>query len=185
MQNAQQTESTMSLDDKLNNWLTSDEGMKKDKYTIGEIKERALGMKADDSLPHSTLSIGIAMERLGWRKHRFIAPKGGIAYEYTRPSQEFVLSAPFEKHLKHLLTHARQDHGGSRRCAAFLLSLWNGDNFKADLQELLYTDGDTHRAIINVFHHIHATGNQLYTYVTQEQMDPIIEAWGDVFRVKP
>jgi len=88
----------------------------------------------------------------------------------------------FEGALGLLLRHARHDTGGSRRCASFLLSLWNGGNFKADLQELLYIDRDIHEAMLIVFSHLFDTRNQLSTYVTQEQIDPIIDVWGNVFR---
>ena len=42
--------------------------------------------------------------------------------------------------LDRLLDSAYGDTGGSRRAAEFLLSLWNGARFTANLQELLYVD---------------------------------------------
>ena len=86
--------------------------------------------------------------------------------------------------LELLMEHARSDTGGSRRCAQFLLSLWNGDFFKADIQDLLYTDAEINQAMLCVFYHLHGGLCQLYTFVSKEQMAPIIEAWGDVFMVK-
>lgn len=80
-----------------------------------------------------------------------------------------------------LLAHASGDTGGSRRCAAFLLSLWDGDAYKSDLQELLHVDPYIHNAMLLVFHHLHETGNQLYTYVTYQQMKPIVAMWGGTF----
>jgi hypothetical protein len=52
--------------------------------------------------------------------------------------------------LETLFHHARGDTGGSKRCATFLLSLWNGDNFKADLQEILYNDSDIFHSMMEV-----------------------------------
>ncbi len=40
--------------------------------------------------------------------------------------------------LERLLRIAQDDTDGSRRVAQVLLSLWNGDMFRADLQEPLY-----------------------------------------------
>ena len=87
-----------------------------------------------------------------------------------------------ENAIKLLLSHAASDTGGSRRCAAFLLSLWNGDVYKADLQELLYVDVDIHQAMMNVFQLLYGTNNQLDTYLTEQDMTPVIAQWGDVFR---
>jgi hypothetical protein len=42
--------------------------------------------------------------------------------------------------LERLLRIARDDTGGFRRVVQILLSLWNGDQYRADLQELLYLD---------------------------------------------
>ena len=83
--------------------------------------------------------------------------------------------------LKLLLAHASGDTGGSRRCAAFLLSLWDGDVYKADLQELLYIDANIHNAMLLVFHHLHETSHQLDIYVTEQQMKPVVAMWGRVF----
>ena len=84
--------------------------------------------------------------------------------------------------LELLFQHAKSDTGGSRRCAAFLLSLWDGNEFKVDLQALLYIDTAIHEAMIIVFRHLHVSNNQLYTYVNQAQMAPVIDVWGEVFR---
>ena len=47
-----------------------------------------------------------------------------------------------------LIEHANQDHGGSARCAMFLLSLWDGATYKADLQDLLYNDSNVFQAMM-------------------------------------
>lgn len=88
---------------------------------------------------------------------------------------------PIFQSLDLLLQQARQDHGGSHRAAQFLLSLWNGNHYKADLQALLYNDGESFQAMIDVLTILHREGNQLYTYVTEDQMKPIIAAWGKSF----
>ena len=81
-----------------------------------------------------------------------------------------------------LLGTAKKDHGGSRRCAMFLLSLWNGDTFKADLQDLLYNDYNIFKDMIIILEGLAYTNAQLDTYLTKTQIQPIIEIWGDAFR---
>lgn len=86
--------------------------------------------------------------------------------------------------IKYLVDQARQDHGGAGRCAMFLLSLWDGGAYKADLQELIYNDPSSFTAMIVVLEWFYNKNQQLDQYVTQAQMDPIIAAWGNRFRVK-
>ena len=90
----------------------------------------------------------------------------------------------FKNSLRLLFRHAQSDTGGSKRCAQFLLGLWNGTLFKADIQDLLYTDIDINRAMLCVLYHLHGGFHQLNTYVSKEQITPIIDTWGDAFRVK-
>lgn len=52
--------------------------------------------------------------------------------------------------LQRILNQAHGDHGGAKRCAAFLLSLWNGGFYKADLQELMYSDPDLYEAMLYI-----------------------------------
>ena len=47
-----------------------------------------------------------------------------------------------------LIKHTQGNSGGSRRCAMFLLSLWNGAKFKANLQEFLYNDSQIFYSMI-------------------------------------
>tara|TARA_A100001391_G_scaffold120503_1_gene82048 strand:- start:2223 stop:2519 length:297 start_codon:yes stop_codon:yes gene_type:complete len=84
--------------------------------------------------------------------------------------------------LERLLSMAESDTGGSRRAASFLLSLWNGSNFKADLQELLYIDDPAHSDMIQVFHHLYVNNQQLESLVSEAEMKPILCAWGNVFK---
>jgi len=86
--------------------------------------------------------------------------------------------------IQEILSHAYGDTGGSKRCAAFILSLWDGGKYKCDLQDLLYTDSSVHHQFLMVMDFLHKTNNQLYTYVDESQVKPIIEAWGDVFLVE-
>ena len=80
-----------------------------------------------------------------------------------------------------LVKHARGDTGGSGRCAMFLLSLWNGHEFKADLQELLYNETEIFSATISVLQHLFEKNEQIDNFVSQAEMDPIISLWGRVF----
>lgn len=83
--------------------------------------------------------------------------------------------------LERLLDMAQRDHGGSRRCAEFLLSLWNGETFKADLQDLLFIDEQPHKDMIEVFQYLYKNNMQLESLVSEASMRPILAAWGNVF----
>ena len=77
-----------------------------------------------------------------------------------------------------LLRHARQDSGGARRCAMFLLSLWDGETFKADLQALMYCDNDVFAAMMRVYQYLFGSNQQLESVVSEDQIKPVIGAWG-------
>lgn len=80
--------------------------------------------------------------------------------------------------IERLIDIARGDSGGSRRAAKFLLSLWDGDRFKVDLQELLYVDQEQFEDMQAVMKGLFDLNAQLYTFVSQETMSPILEIWG-------
>ena len=84
--------------------------------------------------------------------------------------------------LERLISHARGDTGGSRRAAQFLLSLWNGDNYQADLQALLYVDPDMHRDMMEVFTYLYTHNHQLDSLVTEAELSQVLHGWGPVFR---
>lgn len=81
-----------------------------------------------------------------------------------------------------LLKHAQGDHGGAKRCAMFLLSLWNGDDFKADLQDLLYTDAEIFSAMLHTLQYLYGSNSQLDSFVTEDEIKPIIAMWGSAFK---
>ncbi|MGC1953222.1 MAG: hypothetical protein WA970_11775 [Gammaproteobacteria bacterium] len=83
--------------------------------------------------------------------------------------------------LDRLLDSAYADTGGSRRAAEFLLSLWNGARFTANLQELLYVDTAQFTDMQTVLQELYRSKAQLDTFVTEDQMKPIIEDWGKTF----
>jgi hypothetical protein len=60
-----------------------------------------------------------------------------------------------------LLDQAAGDTGGSSRCAMFLLSLWDGGTYKADLQGLLYNDQKTFVAMLTTLKIFYANNEQL------------------------
>jgi len=84
--------------------------------------------------------------------------------------------------LENLLYVAKQDTGGSGRVAQFLLSLWNGDIYRADLQTVMYIDAELFSDMLALWQYLHKTNQQLSSFVTQEQMQPIIKAWGETFK---
>lgn len=80
---------------------------------------------------------------------------------------------------------AQGDTGGSRRTAQFLLSLWNGGTWKADLQELMYIDGEIFDDMLALWRYLHNHNLQLYSLISEAEMRPIIDLWGDVFLSAP
>jgi len=87
--------------------------------------------------------------------------------------------------LETLFYHAQGDTGGSRRCAMFLLSLWNGANFKADLQELLYSDPQVFQAMIEILSYLYEHNQQLSSLVSQSEIEPVMKQWGRGFWDSP
>ena len=87
--------------------------------------------------------------------------------------------------LETLFYHARGDTGGSRRCAMFLLSLWNGANFKADLQELLYNDPQIFQAMVEVLSYLYEHNQQLSSLVSESEIEPVMKLWGKGFWGSP
>jgi hypothetical protein len=83
--------------------------------------------------------------------------------------------------LEHLLRDAYGDTGGGRRAAGFLLSLWNGAKYVADLQELLYVEKNQFEDMQTVWQALYQLNAQLDTFLNEDQMKPVIEEWGDVF----
>ena len=84
---------------------------------------------------------------------------------------------PGELWLKQLLRVAQGYSGGSRRIASVLLSLWSGDSFKCDLQDLLYLDSDRLQQILTLIAYLHGRGLQLDCLVSQEEMNPILDRY--------
>jgi len=81
--------------------------------------------------------------------------------------------------IKFLLKHAYGDSGGSRRCAMFLLSLWDGKEFKADRQDILYNDAEIFSAMIFVLQYLYVSNAQLDNFVSEAEIKPVVDAWGD------
>jgi hypothetical protein len=84
-----------------------------------------------------------------------------------------------------LLPIARSDTGGSSRVAQFLLSLWNGDRYRVDLQELLYIDRVIFQDMMQVMNDLYQTNTQLDSYINETDIEPVIENWGHVYKFQP
>lgn len=82
----------------------------------------------------------------------------------------------------HLLEIARRDTGSSRRVAGVLLSLWSGDEFKCDLQGVLYLDSAEFDELLKLLTYLHRKNLQLDSLISEAEMQPIIAGWGRVFR---
>ena len=91
-------------------------------------------------------------------------------------------SQPGLASIKRLLQIAERDTGGSRRVASVLLSLWSGDAFRCDLQSLLYLDGNLLHQILLLIAYLHQQGLQLESLLSQEEMNPILEMWGNTLQ---
>ncbi len=99
--------------------------------------------------------------------------------------KDIYIKTTFAQDLALLVKHAEGTSGGSRRCAAFVLSLWDGRRYRADLQELLYIDNDIHMVMVRVFHDLYMNGWQLDDMLIEpEALDNIIELWGLEFEVE-
>ena len=83
-----------------------------------------------------------------------------------------------------LVRTAAQDHGGAGRCARFLLSLWDGGQYKVDLQDMMYIDAEPFSAMLMVYQHLHDNNLQLDALLSQEDMNPILQMWGNLHGAK-
>ncbi len=88
-----------------------------------------------------------------------------------------------ETTVNRLLEVAAGDTGGSKRVAQFLLSLWDGFRYRADLQEVMYIDSDLFRDMVALWSYLYAHNLQLESIVTKEEIAPVIRVWGDVFKI--
>lgn len=84
----------------------------------------------------------------------------------------------FQASLKLLLITSRSDTGSARRCAGFLLGLWNGYFFRPDLQELISLDEELQHAMLVVITFLFHNAKQLDCYVNENSLLPVIEQWG-------
>jgi len=91
------------------------------------------------------------------------------------------MSEELKESIELLMKHAVQDHGGSARCAMFLLSLWDGGKYKADLQDILYNDPGVFIAMLTILRFLYWENQQIDQFVTSEQIAPVIDAWGNRF----
>jgi hypothetical protein len=79
--------------------------------------------------------------------------------------------------VKQLRRIAQGYSGGIRRVASVLLSLWSGDSFQCNLQDLLYVDGNLLQQIFTLIAYLHQQGPQLDRLVSQEEMNPLLDRY--------
>jgi hypothetical protein len=82
-----------------------------------------------------------------------------------------------------LLSVATGDTGGSRRVAQFLLSLWNGEQYRADLQAVMYIEDELFSDMVSLWSHLHTNNLQLESIVSDRQMAPVIAQWGSAVKI--
>ncbi|UDL04014.1 DUF7673 family protein [Marinobacter sp. CA1] len=82
-----------------------------------------------------------------------------------------------------LLSIAAGDTSGSRAAAGVLLSLWD-ESYGAGLIDAMRTlDDRLTRAALGLMLHT-AAGGRLYELLTDAQMAPVIDAWGDYWELE-
>jgi len=96
-----------------------------------------------------------------------------------------VMNDKTKQRLSRLLEIANKDTGSSSRVAQFLLSLWNGNRYRADIQDLLYIDKEIFDDMIFVLNDLYRSGNQLDTFMNESDIKPVIDFWGDCYRHNP
>lgn len=75
--------------------------------------------------------------------------------------------------LKLIVGHARGDTGGSNRCAAFILSLWDGDTYPLSLQGILFVDPTIFSSMIYILNYFYDTNTQLDTFINEKTLETI------------
>ena len=95
--------------------------------------------------------------------------------------QDKFIPEAVQEALALILAHARGDTGGSRRCAGFLLSLWDGDQYKVDLQSLLYIDSEIFSAFQTIMSYLYNSNNQLSSVLNRAAIKLVSNYWGDSF----
>jgi len=96
--------------------------------------------------------------------------------------REEIDDKKFQEALQLIQKHAFGDHGGGKRCAMFLLSLWHGNEFKADLRDLMWVDPDVFEAMIYVMNALFYRNYELGSVLPEKEIDQIIDLWGDDLR---
>lgn len=84
-----------------------------------------------------------------------------------------------------VMHYAMGTSGGSRRCAEFILSLYDGRLYRCDLQELLYIDVPIHRKMTLVFEYLYYANQQLADHVCAEDIAIVVDLWGLEFAATP
>lgn len=82
--------------------------------------------------------------------------------------------------LRRLFPIAQSDTGQSRRVAAFLLGLYNGDRFKFDLTDLRGLDYALHDDCLSVLRMDHSPAKEVHLYFERggELFERLAEDWG-------
>jgi hypothetical protein len=80
-----------------------------------------------------------------------------------------------------LLQVASRDTGQARRIAGVLLSLWDGDAYRCDIQGVLYVDSQLFTAVVQLLVCLRAAGKQLDSVIEAAQIAPVIRMWGDIW----
>jgi hypothetical protein len=62
------------------------------------------------------------------------------------------------------------------------LSLWNGYDYRADLQNLIYVDSNLFQDMLTLWTYLYQHNLQLESIVTKEDIAPVIRAWREVLK---
>lgn len=80
----------------------------------------------------------------------------------------------FLEDLTMLLEYGERSETHGTQCAMFLLSLWNGNLFKIDLQELVFVNREIHTTMLRVLRYLHQHKCFITDFIDEEQMRPML-----------
>ena len=76
-----------------------------------------------------------------------------------------------------LYTHATREPSGSYVCANYLLSLWKGNIYKMDLQNMMMVDRETFIDMVVVLRYLFNHGQSITSILTEDEMAVVREKW--------
>ena len=79
-----------------------------------------------------------------------------------------------------LYTHATREPSGSYVCANYLLSLWKGNIYKMDLQNMMMVDRETFIDMVVVLRYLFNHGQSITSILSEDEMAVVQEQWASM-----